>query len=164
MCWRSENTPTLQLKCLPCCFQLQPAASPSVPHLPRSCSCSSTPAGMRDLTVSRAKAQSLEPDVLCSRLKCHLASLQPWASCSTSLCPRERLETGNACLPGSSGLLQRLCVCVSRSAVSDSLQPHGLQLTRLFCPWNSLGKNPQVGCHSLPNPGTSHIAGRFLTV
>ena len=42
-----------------------------------------------------------------------------------------------------------LCVCVSRSVVSDSLQPYGLQSTRLFCSWNSLGKNTRVGCHFL---------------
>ena len=29
------------------------------------------------------------------------------------------------------------CVCVSCSVVSNSLQPHGLQPIRLFCPWNS---------------------------
>ena len=39
--------------------------------------------------------------------------------------------------------------CVSRSITSDSLWPHGLGPTRLLCPWNSLGKNTGVGCHSL---------------
>ena len=29
------------------------------------------------------------------------------------------------------------------------LQPHGLQPTRLLCPWNSPGKNTAVGCHFL---------------
>ena len=29
----------------------------------------------------------------------------------------------------------------------DSLQPHGLQPTRLLCPWNSPGENTGVGCH-----------------
>ena len=38
---------------------------------------------------------------------------------------------------------------VSHSVVSNSLLPHGLQPTRLLCPWNSLGKNTGVGCHSL---------------
>ena len=33
--------------------------------------------------------------------------------------------------------------------MSDSLLPHGLQLTRLLCPWNSPGKNTKVGCHFL---------------
>ena len=40
-------------------------------------------------------------------------------------------------------------VKVSHSLVSDSLQPHGLQPTRLLYPWNSPGKNNGVGCHSL---------------
>ena len=39
--------------------------------------------------------------------------------------------------------------CVSRSAMSDSLRPHGLQPTRLLCPWDSPGKNTGVDCLSL---------------
>ena len=35
----------------------------------------------------------------------------------------------------------------SRSVVSDSLRPHGLQPTRLLHPWDSPGKNTGVGCH-----------------
>ena len=31
--------------------------------------------------------------------------------------------------------------------MSDSVQPHGEQLTRLLCPWDSPGKNTGVGCH-----------------
>ena len=31
----------------------------------------------------------------------------------------------------------------------DSLQPHGLQPIRLFCPWDFPGKNTGVGCHFL---------------
>ena len=41
------------------------------------------------------------------------------------------------------------CVCVSCSVMSDSLRPHGLEPTKLFCPWNSPGKNTEVGSHSL---------------
>ena len=37
----------------------------------------------------------------------------------------------------------------SRSVVSDSLWPHGLQPTRLLRPWDSPGKNTGVGCHFL---------------
>ena len=53
----------------------------------------------------------------------------------------------------------------SRSAVSDSLQPHGL-----YSPWNSPGQNTGVGCHSLlqgifptqeSNPGLPHC-GQIL--
>ena len=53
----------------------------------------------------------------------------------------------------------------SCSVVSNSLWPHGLQPTRLLCPWNSPGKSTGVGCHFLlqgifptqrSNPGLPH--------
>ena len=37
----------------------------------------------------------------------------------------------------------------SRSVVSDSSRPRGLQPTRLLYPWDSLGKSTGVGCHCL---------------
>ena len=49
-----------------------------------------------------------------------------------------------------------LCVCVSCPVMSYSLRPHGLQLSRLLCPWNSPSKNTRMGCHSL-------LQGIFLT-
>ena len=42
------------------------------------------------------------------------------------------------------------------SVMSDSLQPHGLQPSRLLCPWNFPGKNTGAGCHFL-------FQGIFLT-
>ena len=33
--------------------------------------------------------------------------------------------------------------------MSDSVQPHRQQLTRLPCPWDSPGENTEVGCHFL---------------
>ena len=45
---------------------------------------------------------------------------------------------------------------LSRSVVSISLRACGRQPTRLLCPWNSPGKNPEVGCHTL-------LQGIFLT-
>ena len=56
--------------------------------------------------------------------------------------------------------------------LSDSLQPHGLQPTRLLCPQNSPGKNMVVDSHSLPQGifSTQELnlvsctAGRFLTI
>ena len=45
---------------------------------------------------------------------------------------------------------------ISCSVVSDSLRPHGLEPTRFLCPWNSPGKNTEVGSHSL-------LQGIFLT-
>ena len=44
----------------------------------------------------------------------------------------------------------------SRSVVSDSLRPHGLQPTMLLHPWDSPGKSTGVGCHFL-------LQGIFLT-
>ena len=38
----------------------------------------------------------------------------------------------------------------------DSLRPHGLQPTRLFCPWDFPGKDTGAGCHFL-------LQGIFLT-
>ena len=48
-----------------------------------------------------------------------------------------------------STILCPVCVCHIASVVSNSLQPHGLQLTRLLCPWDFPGKNTGVGCHAL---------------
>ena len=44
----------------------------------------------------------------------------------------------------------------SRSVVSDSLRPHGLQPSRFLCPWDFPGKSSGVGCHFL-------LQGIFLT-
>ena len=43
------------------------------------------------------------------------------------------------------------CLVVSWSVtvVCDSFQPHGLQPTRLLCPWGFPGKNIEVGNHFL---------------
>ena len=45
---------------------------------------------------------------------------------------------------------------VSRSVMSDSLQPHRLESARLLCSWDSPGKYTEVGCHFL-------LQGIFLT-
>ena len=47
-------------------------------------------------------------------------------------------------------------IVFSHSVMSDSLWPHGLEPTRLLCPWGSPGKNSEVGCHAL-------LQGIFLT-
>ena len=49
-------------------------------------------------------------------------------------------------------------MCVSCSVMLNSLQPHGLQPTRLLCPWHFPGKGIGVGRHfllqgKLPDPG-----------
>ena len=42
-----------------------------------------------------------------------------------------------------------LLLLLSASVVSDSVQPHRRQPTRLPHPWDSPGKNTGVGCHFL---------------
>ena len=49
-----------------------------------------------------------------------------------------------------------LCAYYFASVLPNSLQPHGLKLTRLFCPWDSPGKDTGAGCHFL-------LQGIFLT-
>ena len=41
------------------------------------------------------------------------------------------------------------CCCCVASVVSDSVQPHRRQPTRLLRPWDSPGKNTGVGCRFL---------------
>ena len=41
------------------------------------------------------------------------------------------------------------CCCCVTSFVSDPVQPHRWQPTRLPHPWDSPGKNTGVGCHFL---------------
>ena len=51
-------------------------------------------------------------------------------------------------LPGDTAFIPNICSpifssssSVSHSVVSDSLQPHELELTRLLCSWDSAGRN-----------------------
>ena len=41
------------------------------------------------------------------------------------------------------------CLLESYTVMSDSSWPHGLQSTRLLCPWDFPGKITGVGCHCL---------------
>ena len=50
---------------------------------------------------------------------------------------------------GITKILLLLLLQLSRSVVSDSVQPHRQQPTRVPCPWDSPGKNTGVGCHFL---------------
>ena len=61
--------------------------------------------------------------------------------------------------------LHIILLLFSCSVMSNSLQPHGTQSTRLLCPWNSPGRSTEVGCHALlqgifliqgSNPGLLH--------
>ena len=62
--------------------------------------------------------------------------------------------------------LNSVLIC---SVMSDSQRPHGLWPARFLCPWDSPGKNTEVGCHALlqrmfrtqgSNPGLPH--GRWI--
>ena len=60
---------------------------------------------------------------------------------------------------------------LTRSAMSDSLQPRGLRPARLLCPWGSPGENAGVACRALLRGSSqpqgpsqvSGIAGGFFT-
>ena len=64
-----------------------------------------------------------------------------------------------------------LLLLFSCSVVSNSLQPYGLQPTRLLCPWDFQGRNTGGGCDFLlqrisqPSNQT-HVSctGRFFTI
>ena len=51
--------------------------------------------------------------------------------------------------------------------VSDSSRPHGLQPTRLLCPWDFQGKSIGVGCHCLlriPKKGNAKECSNYRTI
>ena len=60
---------------------------------------------------------------------------------------------------------ERQGICLSPHMVSHFSRPHGLQPSRLLCPWNFPGKHIKVGCHSLfhgifPTQGSKlHLLG-----
>ena len=85
---------------------------------------------------------------------------------------RGRGQRGKWEVPRDFGQVTENVECVSRSVVSNSLRSHGLQTTRLLCPWYSSGKNTGVGCHFLhqrifpirDQTWVSRITGRFSPV
>ena len=58
-------------------------------------------------------------------------------------------ERWGSCLNLGRAHVKEVCVCVTCSVVSDSLQPYRLWPTRLLCPWDFPGKNTGMGCHIL---------------
>ena len=59
-------------------------------------------------------------------------------------------------------LLLLLLLLLSHSVVSDSSRPHGLQPTRLLCPWDFSGKSTGVGCHFLLQGGGLDLLKREM--
>ena len=76
--------------------------------------------------------------------------------CSTLCDPIDSSPPGSA-VPGilQARLLAWVAIAFSnawkwsRSVMSDSSRPHGLQPTSLLCPWEFPGKGTGVGCHFL---------------
>ena len=65
--------------------------------------------------------------------------------------PASKFYTGRNLISSAYCFLLIVCCCCCQvaSVMSDSLQPHSWQPTRLPCPWDSPGKNTVVGCHFL---------------
>ena len=61
--------------------------------------------------------------------------------------PRD--QTRDSCFAGRFFTIWVKKWSVNRSVMPDSSQPHGLQPTRLLCPWDFPGKNTGVGSHLL---------------
>ena len=71
--------------------------------------------------------------------------IQPWVLSLTC-------SDANLLTPASGKEKQSICCrrcCSVNSVLSDSFHPHGLQPTRLLCPWGFPGKNTGVACHFL---------------
>ena len=109
--------------------------------------------------------QSLQPCLtLCNPVDCRLTGS------SVHGILQARILEWVAMPSSSSGLISS--VQFSRSVVSNSLRPHGLQPARLFCPWDSPGKSTGVCCCALSRASSqtrdqthvSCIAGRFFTL
>ena len=87
------------------------------------------------------------------------------------LCPEPHRTHGFIWGPSCSNKVTASYLASSTcSVLYNSLRPHGLQPTRLLCPWDAPGKNAGVGCHSLLqgiflaqgwNPGLLHC-GQIL--
>ena len=95
-----------------------------------------------------------------SPLVCHAAAAAKLLQSCPTLCdPIDRSPPGSP-IPGilQGRTLEWVAISFSnesekwkwsRSVVSDSSRPHGLQPTRLLRPWDFPGKSTGVGCHCL---------------
>ena len=91
------------------------------------------------------------------------ARILEWVAVPTSRgssWPRDRIQVSHRQI-----LYCLSFLLLSHSVESDFLRPRGLYPTRLLCPWDSLGKNTEMGCHALvqgifptqgSNPGLLH--------
>ena len=97
-------------------------------------------------SASSRQAPSQTQDVLLGKL---LKLFKPQCSiCKTRIITRLRDEEMRSSTYNTCSAWHMVCThgC---SVASDSLRPHGLQPTRLLCPWDSPGRTTGVGCHAL---------------
>ena len=78
--------------------------------------------------------------------------------------PIWQLELGNLKLTIVRAFISHMFNC---SVVSDSLQPHGRQSTKLLCPWDFSQQEYWLGCHFLlrgiiPTQGSNPLLPRIL--
>ena len=125
--------------------------------------------GARDWNLSRnpslpwkeesdKKTEGIEASILCIR-KAEYMWKYPWVNSAwelleLSLWEVKILSKGRSLLLAESSSLHA-CM-LSRFRCVQLFVPHRLYPTRLFCPWDSPGKNTGVGCHAL-------LQGIFLT-
>ena len=92
-----------------------------------------------------------KPVMLTTSLRCATFAGFPSLACGAPaalrhcLTPRGVHSFSSACHPLAPSSPRKW----SRSVVSDSRRPQGLQPTRLLRPWHFPGKSPGVGCHCL---------------
>ena len=102
----------------------------------------------------------------------HLLFLLHWQVGSLPLAPPEKPNMSNTCYQKSINFSLWISDKVVAQPCPTLCDHHGLQPARLFCPWNSPGKNIGVDCYYLlqgsswPMDWTqvSCIAGRFFTI
>ena len=80
-------------------------------------------------------------------------------SCPTLCDPTDRSMVARGC---QEGRMKRQSVSYIQTVVSNCLETHRLQPTRLLCPWDSPGKNTGVGCHFLLQIHLSSILFQIL--
>ena len=136
---------------LNCTFPFSASSSLSSSHSPPSLTCSpSAGEGVLSIPVRLPPYSGLSPHVSSrkgppSPPLSHYPALFSSIQLSESILLKNHVHIYHLVLPTSVTTNAN----VTRSAVSNSVRLHGLQLTRLLCPQNSPGKNTGVGSHSL---------------
>ena len=111
-----------------------------------SCHCSESHVWLCDPWTTTCRLPCLSPSPRVSSNSCPLSQ---WCHPTISSCLQSFPALGTFSMSWLFESVVKESESVTCSFMSDSLQPHGLQPTRLLCPWDSPGKNTGVGSHSL---------------